>query len=228
MFKPVNFNLPFCDLLPSKVINLCLPFYLQLLFVFAKHQETKMNGELLCCASRWCSTEIPAHSLHRAGVMLVDCAAALGVWPHWVTPVVGSCHPVPGNTCSICDLIQDPPINTQSDLWYIFQFWYAFYTEILQSALRGSWCSVRRIHHCDQHWTLSAHSTESLTATKPLWWGARSEVMKNTSFPGRLISSGTLCWRSFTALHFFMGRCAPCDTWAWEILSWLGLSLCQM
>lgn len=185
-----------------------------------------MNGGVLCCASRWCSTAIPAHSSHRAGAVLGGCAP--GMWPHWVTPVVGSCHPVPGNTCpmALCGLWH----NSGSSLQYTVLSMTLLSILISLSHRNPAGSSLWQLvlceetHHRDQHWTLRAHSTESLTATKPLWWGARSEVM-NTSFPGRLISSGTFCQSSFTALHFFVGcRCTPCDTWAWGVLSWLGFS----
>lgn len=45
--------------------------------------------------SRWCSTEIPAHSLHRAGAMqlLLECDHT--VWHLWLVPVTQ----FPGNSC---------------------------------------------------------------------------------------------------------------------------------
>lgn len=155
-----------------------------------------MNGDLLCCASKWCSTKSQPTAwqslmvyteLEPAATMLVDCAAAPGTWPRWVIPVVGSCSsPSPnplGNTCLclwldrgfnlslmsslVCDISQDLHINIQSDLWYIFQFCYAFYTKILQAAFYGNRRTVGRTHHCC--WPAlghsdSAHSTEVLRA----------------------------------------------------------------
>lgn len=152
-----------------------------------------MNGDVLCCASRWCSTAIPAHSSDRAGAVLVDCAP--GMWPHWVTPVASSCHPVPGNTSLIAlyGLWQNSGSSLQYTVLSMTLISILICLSHRNPADSSPWCSVGRTHHCDQHWTLRAHSTESLTATKPLWWGATSEVMKNNSFPGRFISSGTLC-----------------------------------